>query len=53
MELRRRDAIFNSAGGSAFTKSVRPSLFASLAICARVELGLKTHTQNTDATIAK
>jgi hypothetical protein len=53
MELRRRDAIFSSIGGSAFTKSVRPSLLANLVICARAELGVKAPTQNTDTTIAK
>jgi hypothetical protein len=58
MELRRRDAIFSSIGGSAFTKSVRPSLLASLVICAcapgaNSNDAPKTATQNTVTTIAK
>jgi hypothetical protein len=59
MELRRRGAIFKIAGGgSAFTKSVRPSLLASLVICAcapgaKSNDAPKTATQNSDTTIAK
>src|SRR5713101_9402599 len=58
MELRRRDAIFSSIGGSAFTKSVRPSSLASLVICAcapgaNSNDAPKTATQNTVTTISK